>query len=89
MAEEGSVSLRPRGFTPYHSFIINLPHLGFGELGIPPQTKALVCDCLLQFMNMGGLSLAAVSKKKKRKARRTREKEIPQSIQEEKSTVDI
>lgn len=80
MAEEGSISLRPRGFTPYHSFIINLPHLGFGELGIPPQTKALVCDCLLQFMNMGGLSLAAVQQKKK-KARSKREKEIQQSIQ--------
>lgn len=64
MAEEGSISLRPRGFAPYHSFIINLPHLGFGELGIPPQTKALVCDCLLQFMNMGGLSVAALKKKK-------------------------
>lgn len=41
MAEEGSVSPRPRGFTPYHSFIINLHHLGFSELGIPQQTRAL------------------------------------------------
>lgn len=32
MPEEGSVSLRPRGFTPYHSFIINLHHVGPGEL---------------------------------------------------------
>lgn len=31
MAEEGSVSLRPRGFTPYHSFIINLHHAGPAE----------------------------------------------------------
>lgn len=40
MAEEGSVSLRPRGFTPYHSFIINLHHVGLGELGILQQTGA-------------------------------------------------
>lgn len=29
--KEGSVSLRPGGFTPYHSFIINLLHVGLGE----------------------------------------------------------
>lgn len=89
MAEEGSISLRPRGFTPYHSFIINLPHLGFGELGIPPQTKALVCDCVLQFMDMGGLSLAAVKKKKKNEREGEREKEIPQFTRQEKSIVYI
>lgn len=59
MAEEGSVSLRPQGFTPYHSFIINLHHLGLGELGIPRQTTALFCFYLLQLANMGGPRLTA------------------------------
>lgn len=59
MAEERSVSLRPWGFTPYHSFIINLHHLGLGELGITPQTGALFCSCVLQLVNMGGPSLTA------------------------------
>lgn len=59
MAEEGSVSLRPWGFTPYHSFIINLHHLGLGELGIPPQTTVDLCSVLFQLVNMGGPSLTA------------------------------
>lgn len=42
MVEEGSESLRPWGFTPYHSFIINLHHLGLKDLRILQQTRAIL-----------------------------------------------
>lgn len=64
MVEEGSISLRPWGFTLCHSFIINLPHLGFGELGTPPLTGTLFCCSLLQFANMECPSLTAGIKEK-------------------------
>lgn len=46
MAEEGSVSLRPQGFTPYHSFIINLHHLGLGELESRSRQEPLCSHCV-------------------------------------------
>lgn len=61
MVEEGNISLRPWGFTLCHSFIINLPHMGFGELGL---TGTLFYSSLLQFANMGCPSLTAGIKEK-------------------------
>lgn len=63
MAEEESASPRPRGFTLDHSFIINLPQLGFGAVGIPPQTDALLRVCCSS-VNVGGLSLKRERKRK-------------------------
>lgn len=82
MVEEGSISLRPWGFTLYYSFIINLPHLGFGELGTLPQTGALFYSCLLQLANMGRPSLTAGIKEKKEEGNI----EIPQYIMLQKSS---
>lgn len=67
MAEEGSVSLRPRDFTPYRSFIINLHHLGLGELGIMPQTGALFCCSLHTWEVL--LSLLLLKRKRVRESR--------------------